>query len=90
MSNELPDERVIVLSVNPDGATRDDVSRMASELSEYRRRVRAIKRANHELLAVMNLSGEDKETTSLQTAREYAHILKGNTVPVESKKSGER
>jgi hypothetical protein len=88
--NELPDERVTMLSVNPDGATRDDVSRMASELSEYRRRVRAIKRANHELLAVINLSGEDKETVSLQTAREPAHILKGNTLPAESTKSGER
>lgn len=89
MINELSEERVIVLSVNPDGATRDDVSRMASELSEYRRRVRAIKRANHELLAVMNLSGEDKLTASLQTASEYALSLGGNTVPAESKKSGE-
>lgn len=35
MSNKLPwSERVNMLSINPDAATRDDVARMASELSE--------------------------------------------------------
>jgi hypothetical protein len=35
MNNELPwSERVNMLSINPDAATRDDVARMAGELSE--------------------------------------------------------
>ena len=35
MSNELPwDERVTMLSINPDAATREDVANMAAELVE--------------------------------------------------------
>jgi hypothetical protein len=36
-TNDLPwDERITMLSVNPDAATRGDIARMATELSEWR------------------------------------------------------
>ena len=38
MSNELPwDERVTMLSINPDAATREDVARMAADLMDFMR-----------------------------------------------------
>lgn len=41
MANELPwDERITVLSVHPDAASRDDVARLAAELMECRRDLR--------------------------------------------------
>lgn len=39
MSNELPwSERVNMLSINPDAASRDDIARLATEVGEFQRK----------------------------------------------------
>jgi hypothetical protein len=43
MSNELPwSERINAISVNPDMANRDDVAKMAAQLSEAKAEVEAL------------------------------------------------
>jgi hypothetical protein len=42
-TNDLPwDERITMLSIHPDAASRDDVARLASELMEARRMITEI------------------------------------------------